>query len=97
MHAGFTAAQQSAKRELIVSRQHGSLRICLQAVKSFPEVLGLDVESQMQANVEKLKKDWKMTDKVIPNVVKRQPQVLGYNVDCEGNCLGECNRCWIRL
>lgn len=69
----------------------------LQAIKNFPEVFGLDVENQMRANVEKLKKDWKMTDKVIPNVVKRQPQVLGYNVDCEGNCMGECNRCWIRL
>ena len=24
-------------------------------------------------------------------------QVLGYNVDCEGNCMGECNRCWVRF
>ncbi|CAK0784776.1 hypothetical protein CVIRNUC_007980 [Coccomyxa viridis] len=67
------------------------------AVKTFPEVLGLPVEQQLQGNVEKLKKDWKMTDKVIPNVVKRQPAVLGYNVDCEGNCQGDCNRCWVRF
>ncbi len=90
---------------IIWCRWHGSARrlaansksMTLQAIKNFPEVFGLDVENQMRANVEKLKKDWKMTDKVIPNVVKRQPQVLGYNVDCEGNCMGECNRCWIRL
>ena len=55
------------------------------------------MEQQLQGNVEKLKKDWKMTDKVIPNVVKRQPAVLGYNVDCEGNCQGDCNRCWVRF
>ena len=70
---------------------------CVQAVKTFPEVLGLPVEQQLQRNVEKLKIDWKMTDKVIPNVVKRQPAVLGYNVDCEGNCQGDCNRCWVRF
>ncbi len=68
-----------------------------QAVKTFPEVLGLPVEEQLQNNVEKLKKDWKMTDKVIPNVLKRQPALLGFNVDCEGNCQGDCNRCWVRF
>ncbi len=83
--------------ERITLQSDKCLIVTLQAIKNFPEVFGLDVESQMKANVEKLKKDWKMTDKVIPNVVKRQPQVLGYNVDCEGNCMGECNRCWIRL
>ena len=71
--------------------------IPVQAVKSFPEILALPVEEQLQSNVEKLKKDWKMTDKVIPNVIKRQPAVLGYNVDCEGNCQGDCNRCWVRF
>ncbi len=68
-----------------------------QAVKTFPEVIALPVEEQLQHNIEKLKKDWKMTDKVIPNVIKRQPAVLGYNVDCEGNCQGDCNRCWVRF
>lgn len=24
-------------------------------------------------------------------------QVLGYDVDCQGNCEGMCNRCWVRL
>jgi hypothetical protein len=24
-------------------------------------------------------------------------QVLAYSVDCEGNCIGECNRCWVRF
>ena len=46
-----------------------------QAVKVFPQVLGLPVEEQLQGNMEKLRKTWKMTDKVIPGVVKRQPQV----------------------
>ena len=73
------------------------LLVTRQAVKSFPEVMALPVEEQLQHNVEKLKKDWKMTDKVIPNVIKRQPAVLGYNVDCEGNCQGDCNRCWVRF
>ena len=68
-----------------------------QAVKTFPEVMALPVEEQLQHNAEKLKKDWKMTDKVIPSVIKRQPAVLGYNVDCEGNCQGDCNRCWVRF
>lgn len=24
-------------------------------------------------------------------------QVLGYDVDCEGSCIGDCNRCWARF
>jgi len=24
-------------------------------------------------------------------------QVLGYVIDCQGNCEGQCNRCWVRL
>lgn len=49
--------------------------LVLQAVKVFPQIVGLSVEEQLQANVAKLKKDWKMNDKVIPGIVKRQPQV----------------------
>lgn len=41
----------------------------------FPQLLGLSVKEQLQGNVEKLIKDWKMTEKVIPGVIKRQPQV----------------------
>ena len=47
----------------------------MQAVEAFPQVLGLPVEAQLAGNVDKLRKTWKMTDKVIPGVIKRQPQV----------------------
>ena len=30
------------------------------------------------------------------NYILRVPQVLGNNLDCVGDCAGECNRCWAR-
>lgn len=66
-------------------------------VKGFPEVLGCGVDDQLKQAVEVLEKTWKMRGPVIANTVMRRPQVLGYNYDCEGDCAGECNRCWVRF
>ncbi|KAK9816481.1 hypothetical protein WJX72_000822 [[Myrmecia] bisecta] len=66
-------------------------------VKSFPEVLGCGVEDQLKQSVAVLEKQWKMKGPVIANAVQRQPKILGYNFDCEGDCAGECNRCWVRF
>ncbi|KAF6265979.1 hypothetical protein COO60DRAFT_1633369 [Scenedesmus sp. NREL 46B-D3] len=66
-------------------------------VKAFPEVLGCDVQQQLQGNVDKLQKDWNLQDRVLVKAVLRQPAVLGYNLDCMGDCAGECNRCWVRF
>jgi hypothetical protein len=66
-------------------------------VKAFPEVLGCDVQQQLQGNVDKLQKDWKLEGNVLVKAVLRQPAVLGYNLDCMGDCAGECNRCWARF
>lgn len=66
-------------------------------VKAFPEVLGCDVQQQLQGNVDKLQADWKLQGCVLVKAVLRQPAVLGYNLDCMGDCAGECNRCWVRF
>ncbi|KAI8469146.1 MAG: hypothetical protein J3K34DRAFT_470176 [Monoraphidium minutum] len=65
-------------------------------IKSFPEVIGCSVEA-LQGNVAKLQKDWKLEGQVLAKAVVRQPAVLGYTVDCMGDCIGECNRCWARF
>lgn len=69
----------------------------LKVVKAFPEVLGCDVQQQLQGNVDKLQKDWNLQGSVLTKAVLRQPAVLGYNLDCMGDCAGECNRCWARF
>lgn len=46
---------------------------------------------------EVLEGQWKMKGTVLKNCVKRKPVILGYNVDCQGDCIGECNRCWVRF
>lgn len=38
----------------------------------------------------------KRNTKNFANYVMRVPQVLGNNLDCVGDCAGECNRCWAR-
>jgi hypothetical protein len=52
------------------------------------QVLGCDIEGQLQASVDKLQKDWKLQGPVLAKAVLRQPAVLGYNLDCEGSCVG---------
>lgn len=69
----------------------------LKVVKAFPEVLACDVNSRLAANVKCLENQYKLSGPVLTQAVLRQPQVLGYTVDCGGDCVGECNRCWVRF
>lgn len=66
-------------------------------IKKFPQVFGCDVKAQLSGNVTILEDTWKLRGAVLTNVLKRRPEILGYNVDCEGSCVGECNRCWVRF
>lgn len=66
-------------------------------VKAFPEVLACDVEDRMQANLDMLAATYKMKPAQLKKAVLRMPSILGFNVDCEGTCIGECNRCWVRF
>lgn len=66
-------------------------------IKKFPEVLGCDVETRLKNNVAVLENQWKMKGMVITNTLKRKPEILGFTIDCYGDCAGECNRCWVRF
>jgi hypothetical protein len=66
------------------------------AVKAFPEVVGC-APAALRANLDKLRADWKLEGQVLAKAVARQPAVLGYTIDCLGDCAGECNRCWARF
>lgn len=64
--------------------------------QAFPELLGC-TQDALRANVAKLRSDWKLDGRVLAGAVARQPAVLGYTLDCGGDCAGECNRCWARF
>ncbi|XP_015056551.1 uncharacterized protein LOC107002873 [Solanum pennellii] len=66
-------------------------------VKKFPEVLGCSLEDEMKTNVEILAKQWGIEGKTLRNLLLRNPKVLGYNVDCKGDCVAKCTRCWARF
>uniref|UniRef100_A0A7S3RAH8 Uncharacterized protein n=1 Tax=Dunaliella tertiolecta TaxID=3047 RepID=A0A7S3RAH8_DUNTE len=66
-------------------------------VKTFPEALACSVDDQLKESVKKLEGEWKLKNQVLVKALARQPQVLGYDYDCEGSCQGECNRCWARF
>jgi len=66
-------------------------------VKAFPHVFGCDRETVLAPNVELLQRQWKLKGSVLTGALKRRPPILGYVVDCEGSCVGECNRCWVRF
>jgi hypothetical protein len=63
---------------------------------SFPQVFGCPIDSQLQVALNVMKDEWKMKGPALTAVLKRKPQALGCNVDCEGNCIGQCDRCWVR-
>lgn len=65
-------------------------------VKKFPEVMGLS-DKEIKYSLGTLDATWGIAGKALKNVLMRNPQVLGYNIDCGGDCAGECTRCWVRF
>ncbi|XP_043706647.1 uncharacterized protein LOC122656234 [Telopea speciosissima] len=66
-------------------------------LKKFPEVLGCSLEVELMTNVHVLEKEWGIKGKSLRNLLLRNPKVLGYNVDCKGDCMAKCTRCWVRF
>ena len=44
-----------------------------------------------------LARTYRLEGPTLASVLERKPQVLGNTVDCAGDCIGECNRCWARF
>ncbi|XP_015886322.3 uncharacterized protein LOC107421575 [Ziziphus jujuba] len=66
-------------------------------LKKFPEVLGCNLDDEIKTNVQLLEKEWGIKGKSLRNLLLRNPKVLGYNVDCKGDCMAQCTRCWVRF
>jgi mTERF len=66
-------------------------------LKKFPEVLGCSLHKEIKLNVGLLEKDWGISGKTLRSLLLRNPKVLGYNVDCKGDCIAKCTRCWVRF
>lgn len=71
-------------------------------LKKFPEALNMDVAERMAANMNYLKTTWPAFSGVggdgrLKAAVLEQPAILGFSVDCGGDCMSECNRCWARF
>ncbi|KAJ1424907.1 Transcription termination factor, mitochondrial/chloroplastic [Sesbania bispinosa] len=66
-------------------------------LKKFPEVLGCNLEEELKANIKILDEQWGIKGKSLRNLLLRNPKVLGYNVDCKGDCMAQCTRCWVRF
>lgn len=66
-------------------------------VSKFPYLFGCSLEGLLKANVAELEKTWKIKGATLTSTLKRRPEILGYNLDCLGDCKGECNRCWVRF
>lgn len=66
-------------------------------LKKFPEVLGCSLENELKANVQILEEAWGIKGKTLRNLLLRNPKALGYNIDCKGDCVAQCTRCWARF
>jgi hypothetical protein len=65
-------------------------------LKKFPELFGCR-ETLMTHNLGILDKEWGIKGNKLKSLIKRNPQVLGYTVDCKGDCMAQCTRCWVRF
>jgi hypothetical protein len=63
------------------------------AVKQFPELLACDVAGRLAPNVARMQAEG-LRDGVLAAAIARRPAVLGFKVDCAGNCAGQCSVCW---
>jgi hypothetical protein len=68
-----------------------------EVLKSFPELLFLDAQTRLGANAAQLRRQWRLEGGVLRGAVGRNPRALGYDVDCQGSCVGDCHRCWARF
>ena len=68
-------------------------------VSKFPEILAMDIDGVMKPAVEHVEKNFfmKRGTTAFAKYVIRVPQALGNTIDCEGTCVGDCNRCWVRV
>lgn len=66
-------------------------------LKKFPEVLGCSLDDELKISVQTLEKEWGIKGQSLRNLLLRNPKVLGYNVDCKGDCMAKCTRCWVRF
>ncbi|MQL88296.1 hypothetical protein Taro_020870 [Colocasia esculenta] len=66
-------------------------------LKKFPEVLGCSLDDEVKINVGVLEREWGIKGKTLRSLLLRNPKVLGYNVDCKGDCIAQCTRCWARF
>ncbi|XP_076887840.1 uncharacterized protein LOC143538098 [Bidens hawaiensis] len=69
----------------------------IKILKKFPEVVGCSLENELKTNVEILEKQWSIKGKTLRNLLLRNPKVLGYIIDCKGDCKALCTRCWVRF
>ena len=63
------------------------------AVKQFPELLACDIAGRLAPNVARMQAEG-LTEGVLAAAIARRPAVLGFKVDCAGNCAGQCSVCW---
>lgn len=66
-------------------------------VAEFPELVRLPVR-RLRENVELISKSYPiLKGKALVASLASQPRALGYDVDCGGDCVSECSRCWVRF
>ncbi|MEW5317122.1 MAG: hypothetical protein WDW38_008449 [Sanguina aurantia] len=91
-------ALESMQESLLVLQGLGLTEAELAALlKTFPEALACHPEDQLQKNLTRLREEYKLNGKVLVKALARQPRILGYTFSCEGDCAGECHKCWARF
>ncbi|MEW5315507.1 MAG: hypothetical protein WDW38_006929 [Sanguina aurantia] len=90
--------RESMAESLLVLQSLGLSETELMALlKTFPEALSCHPQEQLESNLNRLRDEHKLKDKILIKALGRQPRILGYTFSCEGDCAGECHKCWARF
>jgi hypothetical protein len=97
-HAPSPTSQLSSRLTYLRQLCDGDEDLLRAVLTAFPEAVALDVDTVLAPNVALLERTYRIAPgPALAGVLKRKPQVLGNNLDCSGDCAGECNRCWARF
>lgn len=94
----FPTAQLASRLAYLRTVCDGDEDLLRGLLTAFPEVVALDTNTVVAPNLALLERLYRIPPgPALAGVLKRKPQVLGNNLDCSGDCAGECNRCWARF
>lgn len=73
-------------------------QVIARMVAKFPELIRLPLD-RIQQNINHIRTTYPVLSReaALRDSLASQPAAFGFDVDCSGDCMSECSRCWVRF